>query len=204
ALMLTSFLRGFGRDLAPEIQNRAIARGVAHADPQVRDLFEPFIPEDRRTRRLGNTIHAADILVLRGDSARGRDLYLKASGVQCRNCHRIGSTGKELGPAFDGIGRRLSRAEILENILEPSRKIEPKYRTWLVETKAGKVYSGLLAARTDREIRLRDATGKEIRLLSDDVDLLLEQRKSLMPELQLRDMTAQEVADLLGFLTSLK
>ncbi|MFP6764749.1 MAG: PQQ-dependent sugar dehydrogenase, partial [Planctomycetaceae bacterium] len=125
ALMLTSFLRGFGRDLAPEIRKNAIARGVAHADPQVRDLFEPFIPEDKRTRRLGNTIHAAEILVLRGDAGRGRGLYLNVAGVQCRNCHQAGQAGKELGPAFDGIGRRLSRAEILENILQPSRKIEP-------------------------------------------------------------------------------
>ena len=202
--MLASFLRGFGRDLAPEIRKNAIARGVAHADPQVRDLFEPFIPEDKRTRRLGNTIHAAEILVLRGDAGRGRGLYLNVAGVQCRNCHQAGQAGKELGPAFDGIGRRLSRAEILENILEPSRKVEPKYRTWLVETKTGKVYSGLLTAKTDREIRLRDATGKEIRLRSEDVELLLEQRKSMMPELQLRDMTAQEVADLLAFLVSLK
>ena len=202
--MLSSFLRGFGRDLSSAIQQNAIARGVAHSDPQVRDLFEPFIPEENRVRRLGNTINAEEILVLRGDADRGREFYLKAPGVQCRNCHQTGSEGKELGPKFDGIGKRLSRAEILVNILEPSKKVEEKYRTWLVETDAGKVYSGLLASKTDKEVRLRDATGKEIVVPASEVDLLLEQRKSIMPELQLKDMTAQEVADLLAFLESLE
>jgi putative heme-binding domain-containing protein len=204
ALMLSSFMRGFGRDLSLAIQKNAIARGVAHPDPQVRDLFEPFIPEEKRVRRLGNTINAAEILVLRGDAARGRNFYLKAPGVQCRNCHQTGSEGKELGPKFDGIGKRLSRAEILVNILEPSKKVDEKYRTWLVETVTGKVYSGLLDSKTDKEVRLRDALGKEIVIPADQVDLLLEQRKSIMPELQLKDMTVQEVADLLAFLESLK
>ena len=45
---------------------------------------------------------------------------------------------------------------------------------------------------------------EEIVIPTGEVDLLLEQRKSIMPELQLKDMTAQEVADLLSFLESLK
>lgn len=204
ALMLSSFLRGFGRDLSPAIQKNAIARGVVHSDPQVRDLFEPFIPEDQRIKRLGNSINPAEILVLRGDAERGRNFYQKAPGVQCRNCHQTGSFGKELGPKFDGIGKRLSRAEILDNILNPSKKVEEKYRTWLVETVSGKVHTGLLSSKTKKEIRLRDATGKETVIPANQVDLLLEQRKSIMPELQLRDLTAQEVADLLRFLESLK
>lgn len=204
ALMLSSFLRGFGRDLSPAIQKTAIALGVAHPDPQVRDLFEPFIPEEQRIKRLGNSINASEILVLRGDRERGRSFYLKAPGVQCRNCHQTGSDGRELGPKFDGIGKRLSRAEILDNILHPSKKVEEKYRTWLVETNSGKVYSGLLESRTDQQVRLRDATGKEIVLPAAEVDLMLEQKKSLMPELQLKDLTAQEVADLLAFLESLR
>jgi hypothetical protein len=36
------------------------------------------------------------------------------------------------------------------------------------------------------------------------VDLLAPQSKSLMPELLLKDMTLQQVADLLAFLESLK
>jgi len=51
---------------------------------------------------------------------------------------------------------------------------------------------------------LKDATGKEIRILAGDVELMVQQRKSLMPELLLRDMTAQQVADLLEYLTSFK
>jgi hypothetical protein len=43
-----------------------------------------------------------------------------------------------------------------------------------------------------------------IHIPADDVEQLATQPKSLMPELLLRDMTAQQVADLLAFLGSLK
>jgi hypothetical protein len=38
----------------------------------------------------------------------------------------------------------------------------------------------------------------------DQVELLVRQPQSLMPDLLLRDMTRQQVADLLAFLESLK
>jgi len=37
-----------------------------------------------------------------------------------------------------------------------------------------------------------------------EVELLVRQQKSLMPDLLLRDMTRQQVADLLAYLASLK
>ena len=37
-----------------------------------------------------------------------------------------------------------------------------------------------------------------------DVEVLAPQQKSLMPELLLRDLTAEQVADLTAFLSSLK
>jgi hypothetical protein len=66
------------------------------------------------------------------------------------------------------------------------------------------VYSGLLVKKTDAEVVLRDAEGKLITLPARDLEALVPQQKSLMPDLLLRDMTAQEVADLLAFLANLK
>jgi hypothetical protein len=44
----------------------------------------------------------------------------------------------------------------------------------------------------------------EIRVSLDEVEMLVPQPKSLMPELLLRDMTPQQAADLLAYLSSLK
>ena len=51
---------------------------------------------------------------------------------------------------------------------------------------------------------LKDATAKEIRLRADDVKSVQAQSLSVMPELLLQSLTAQNVADLLEYLTSLR
>jgi hypothetical protein len=51
---------------------------------------------------------------------------------------------------------------------------------------------------------LKDAKNKLNRFKTGDVELLVPQQKSLMPELLLRDMTRQQVADLLAYLATLK
>ena len=43
--------------------------------------------------------------------------------MQCKTCHRIGGKGTEVGPDLDGIGKKYDRAQILENILDPSKQI---------------------------------------------------------------------------------
>jgi hypothetical protein len=51
---------------------------------------------------------------------------------------------------------------------------------------------------------LKNAQNKEVRVPAGDVESLVSQQKSLMPELLLREMTPQQAADLLAFLTSLR
>ena len=46
--------------------------GPRSADPAIRDLFERFVPEERRVKRLGSAVRPAEILALAGDAERGR------------------------------------------------------------------------------------------------------------------------------------
>ena len=59
-------------------------------------------------------------------------------------------------------------------------------------------------SQTDEHVVLKDAQNKPVRLAAADVELLAPQAQSLMPELLLRDMTGQEVADLLDYLLTLR
>ncbi len=188
----------------PSVAKSLIDAGNAHPDPLIRDLFERFLPEEQREKRLGTAIHAADILALKGDVARGRELFAKASGVQCRNCHRIGDEGKSFGPDLTQIGKKLDRAKLLESILEPSKTIDPQYVTQLIETIDGRVISGLLVKRTVLATTLKTADGKEVTVPNREIEQAVTQQQSLMPDLLLREMTAAQVADLLEYLSSLK
>ncbi|MFQ5733535.1 MAG: c-type cytochrome, partial [Planctomycetaceae bacterium] len=175
-----------------------------HPDPQIRDLFEPFLPEEKRTKRLGTTVDAVALLKLKGDVARGRALFLRTAGVSCINCHKIQGRGKDVGPDLSHIAKKNTRAQLLESIPQPSKTIDRKYLVYLVETKKGRVFSGLLKQRDAKQVVLTDPQGKAIRIPAGDVELIVPQRKSLMPELLFRDMTARQLADLLQFLQSLK
>lgn len=185
-------------------KNRVITAGVKHPDPQIRDLFEPFLPEEKRTKRLGSTVNAVALLRLNGDVAAGRKLFHRTAGVSCINCHKIQGKGKDVGPDLSHIGKKNTRAQLLESILLPSKKIDKKYVLYLVETSKGLVKTGLLVKKDAKEVVLKDKDGKAIRIAAKDVELIVPQRKSIMPELLLRDMTARQVADLLAYLASLK
>ncbi len=86
---------------------------------QVRDLFARFLPEHLRPKRLGLTINPEQILSLKGDTTRGRALFL-AEVTQCSRCHRVQGQGREFGPDLSQIGRKYSRAQLLDQVLNPS------------------------------------------------------------------------------------
>lgn len=190
--------------LNPSVVRLAIDRGANHPDPSISGLFERFVPPERRVQRLGTVVQPEQILAIQGDVKSGRSLFLTAKGVQCRNCHKIADQGTPLGPDLSQIGKKYDRAKLLDSILQPSRDIDPKFVVYLVETKRGRVHTGLLMKKTDEQIVLKDHQNQTVTISADDVELLAPQQKSLMPELLLREMTAAEVADLLAYLASLK
>jgi putative heme-binding domain-containing protein len=200
ALMLMEEL---AQDRVPEsVRAQVVAAAQSRPGP-VRDLFERFVPDEQRVARLGNVIDPAALLARKGDAARGRELFFKSASL-CVNCHKVGGTGGAVGPDLSQIGKKFNRAQLLESILEPSKVIDPPYVAYLVETTDGKVLTGVVASKTATEVVLRDAEAKEVRIPAAKVEKMVPQKKSLMPDLLLRDLTAEQAADLLEFLASLK
>jgi putative heme-binding domain-containing protein len=170
---------------------------------QVRDLFEPFLPERLRPKKLGSSIKPEAILALKADAARGRALFFR-EGVQCANCHRVQGEGRDFGPDLSQIGRKYSRAQLLEQILFPSKSIEPAYVSYQVETRDGESYSGLLVSRTSEEVVLKDTSLNQLHVPAAKIKALQPLQLSAMPEGLLQSLTAQDAADLIEFLSSLK
>ncbi|MDA1049835.1 MAG: PQQ-dependent sugar dehydrogenase [Planctomycetota bacterium] len=177
---------------------------VGEQPAHIRDLFERFLPEQQRTKRLGSVIRPEAILAMSGDAERGKAVFFQTSGVQCKSCHKIGGVGTDIGPDLSQIGKKYDRAKILENILEPSKEIDPKFRVHLVQTVDGQIHSGLLIENEPPEVVLKDAKGQLISIPSADVEQLAPQQQSMMPDLLLRDLTAEQVADLIAYLSLLK
>ena len=75
------------------------------------------------------------------DIARGKGLLAK----HCLVCHKLGSEGYEVGPNFVEVANTPDDG-LLQEILAPSRKIDPQFRNFVVVTASGKVLNGVIAS----------------------------------------------------------
>jgi putative heme-binding domain-containing protein len=197
--------RQFGRGTLKPAEQQALLDAAAKLPVgPMRDLFEGYLPQpEPSARKLGSSPRPRTILGLTGDAGRGEKLFW-SEALRCGTCHQIAGRGTPLGPDLSAIGKQRSRADLLESILEPSRRIEPKYAAYIAQTMDGRSFTGLLVRRDERTVILRDAQNKEVVLAARDLELLQPSRLSLMPDGQLAGLTAQEAADLLEYLVSRK
>ncbi len=199
-----SLARGIGRgELSSALRERLLINAAQHPSPLVQDLFSGYQPPERRRQTLGTTIRPEAILTLTGDARRGERLFRQTQGVQCQVCHKLDAAAASVGPDLRKLPDRRSRADLLESLLQPSKRIDPKYATHLAQTDNGRVITGLLVSETAEAIVLRDAQGRDSTLRRKSLETLTRSPLSLMPENQLRDLTPQEAADLLSYLESL-
>jgi putative heme-binding domain-containing protein len=190
------------RDLPPSDRDRLLAEAAEHPSSLVRDLFSGYQPPERQRRTLGTHVVPGRILALTGSALRGAALFAGAAGVQCRTCHRLDGT-PGVGPDLRAVVGRRTREHLLESLVDPSRAIDPEWRTRVVETTAGRIVTGLVTGDDEHGITLRDATGREELVPRDQVESVSQSTTSLMPAGLLRDLSAEEAADLLAFLVSL-
>jgi putative membrane-bound dehydrogenase-like protein len=135
-------------------------------------------------------------LDLKGDVARGKAVFKKT----CATCHRLENEGVEVGPDLLSALRNKTREGLLIDILDPSREVDPRYINYLVTTKAGRAFTGMIAAETASSITLRRAEKAEDTLLRSDIDEIQATAKSVMPEGLEMQLSKQDVADVIAYL----
>ena len=137
-------------------------------------------------------------LELTGDAVRGQAVHAKI----CMQCHRAGTTGHAVGPDLVSVQNK-SPDDLLIAILDPNREAQPIFVSYTASTEDGKVYTGLIAAETAASVTLRRAEAKEDVVLRNQLDELVSNGVSLMPEGMEKDLTPQQVADVIAFIKSL-
>jgi putative heme-binding domain-containing protein len=137
-----------------------------------------------------------------GDAARGKELF---AGVgTCAKCHTVRGEGKGVGPDLSEIGSKLSKEAMYLSILDPNAGVSFNYETWLVRTLDGTVLSGVLVSQTDDAIELKTAEAIVYKLAKDELDALKKQTTSLMPADIQKLFKAQDLVDIVEYLTTLK
>jgi len=134
-----------------------------------------------------------------GDPAAGRVIFTK----HCVACHRVEGQGRELGPNLAAMQARGSEA-ILLGILDPNREVLPAYLAHAAVTADGRSVTGVIVAESDGAVTLRTAEGTDVVLPRDEIESLVNTRRSLMPEGFERSIDARGMADVLAYLMQAK
>lgn len=132
----------------------------------------------------------------KGDVVRGSKLFRERG---CQTCH---DGPRALGPDLLGVTSRLTRADLFTAIIAPNLDVSPLYRTTMVETRQGLVYSGMIAFESADGLILQTGATTTVRVANDDIASREPGARSLMPEQLLNDLADKAVADLDAYLRS--
>jgi hypothetical protein len=131
-----------------------------------------------------------------GNAALGKEVFTK----QCAKCHTHSGEGTKVGPDLTGMAVH-PKLELLTQLIDPSRSVEGNFRVYTIALSDGRVLTGLLASESKTAIELFDAEGKKHDVLREDIDEMVASQKSLMPEGFEKQVSPEEIVNLLEFLT---
>jgi len=138
-------------------------------------------------------------LKLTSDAGRGALVF----GKKCATCHKQGGVGHEVGPNLASLTMRTPES-LFTAILDPSAAVEGKYLNFVVATTSGRSVIGMLSTETGSSITLLAAEGKSEAVLRTDIEELRSTGKSLMPDGVEKDLTHQDLADVIEYVKTLQ
>jgi putative membrane-bound dehydrogenase-like protein len=134
-----------------------------------------------------------------GDVRRGQAVFNGAK-AQCAACHKIGYVGGTVGPDLTRVGGIRTQRDLLESIVFPSASFVRSYEPVRVVTTDGRTLSGVIKTDGPDEIVLAIAADKEERIARKDIESLAPGTVSVMPDGLEKQLSVQELADLVAFL----
>jgi putative heme-binding domain-containing protein len=132
-----------------------------------------------------------------GVADRGRAIFQK----NCTPCHKFQGLGNEVGPSI-AARQDKSNEGLLREILDPNRAVDSHFVAYVAVTTDGVVKTGILSEETGNSITLLGQNGEKTVLLRSQIDTLTSSGKSLMPEGLEKQITPEEMADLIKFLAT--
>ncbi len=153
---------------------------------------------------LGIADYARFALANPGDASRGQRVFWDENGVACLKCHQVAGHGAQVGPDLTLIGAQFPRRELIEHVLEPSKVVREGYQQFLLETRDGEVWSGLIKGETAEVLTIITGAGQSQSLPKKDITSRLASTLSLMPEGLQVGLSLEQFADLIAFLESRK
>jgi len=171
------------RHPSSEIRSRAEKlRGTPTAKPEIRRALDKFLPVRR----------------IQGDSARGKKMFTEAT---CANCHKLEDVGRHVGPDLSRLVDRSPRSLLVDTI-DPNRIVDHRFIEYTAVTTNGQQVSGMLLDEDEDSVTMADAKGESRVILRKDIEDLVSNNRSQMPEGLEARLALQQMADLIAFIAN--
>ena len=135
-----------------------------------------------------------------GDARRGRTLF-EGKG-ECRDCHAVSGEGSRVGPDLSDIGAIRGAGSLQRSLLDPTSQMMPINRPVRVVMRDGTVITGRRLNEDTYTLQLIDDRERLRSLTKGDLREYTVLTTSPMPSY--KDLTADELADLIAYLLSLR
>ncbi len=129
-----------------------------------------------------------------GEAPRGRAVFNRI----CAQCHHLFDSGGNVGPNITGANRG-DLDYLLQNILYPNAVIPNEYRAATLETKDGRVVTGIIKSQSASGY-LVQTVNEQVTLPRTEVTKVEQSEISMMPEGLIASLQPQEIRDLLYYL----
>ena len=155
------------------------------------------IEEENRTKN--TRIQEILDLMPQANVRSGLKVFQSAKSA-CVVCHQRGNIGGKVGPELNGIGKIRSERDLLESILFPSLSFVRSYEPVKILTEDGQVITGLIREESKQAITLQVDAQKTIKIPTDEIEERLFGDVSIMPAGLEKQLSKQDLADLVKYL----
>ena len=170
------------RHPSQEIRVRAerLLKGRPTSRPELEKAIERFLPALR----------------IKGDINRGKKIFTEAT---CANCHKLDDVGRHIGPDLSRLVDKSPRTLLVDTI-DPNRVVDHRFVEYTLLTSEGLQIAGLLLDEASDHLTLADVNGESHVVLRKNIDELVSNRRSQMPEGLEGKLKLQQMADLIAFM----
>jgi putative heme-binding domain-containing protein len=130
----------------------------------------------------------------------GKQIFAEAG---CLGCHQVDGKTELLGPNLKDVAKNFSRAEILEEIQYPSKRIKPSMGGVRITKKDGQILLGRVINAEKDQLAFMVVGNQVLNVKKADIEKMEDEKKSLMFENLLAAMSEEKREALIDFLISL-